>query len=152
MMMKSVFVASIFSFQATGRTNALEIAIKVESELIGGIVGGAPGGLGLSFLKTELTQIQLGNIQVDDPYEVIFRDQFLQRDREQAGLAAGLSLYVAHNEKCSVSFDTEHSLKGPDRLLGFHTVCMAPIFILIHLRPPLSCQQCVGQGRLPKLH
>lgn len=90
----------------------------------------AVSGLGLSFLKTELAQIELGDIQVDDPYEVIFRDQFLQRDREQAGLATGLSLYVGHNEKCSVSFDTEHSLKGPDRLLGFHTVCFGP-FLLV---------------------
>ncbi|WP_230390500.1 hypothetical protein, partial [Pseudomonas guariconensis] len=36
---------------------------------------------------------------------------------------------VSHNEKCSVSFDTEHSLKGPGRLLGFHTVCGGAFFI-----------------------
>jgi hypothetical protein len=41
---------------------------------------------------------------------VILGDQLFQRDRKQAGLAAGLSLDVGHNEKCSVSFDTEHFL------------------------------------------
>ncbi|WP_220462040.1 hypothetical protein, partial [Pseudomonas juntendi] len=48
---------------------------------------------------------------------------------EQTGLAAGFSLDVGHNEKCSVSFDTEHSLKGPGRLLGFHTICAGPFFV-----------------------
>ncbi|MGH8383536.1 hypothetical protein, partial [Pseudomonas sp.] len=67
---------------------------------------------------------------------------------EQAGLAAGLSLYVGHNEKCSVSFDTEHSLKGPGRLLGFHTVCAGPVFF--RGASPLP-PGCVGAA-LPRKH
>jgi hypothetical protein len=60
---------------------------------------------------------------------VILGDQLFQRDRKQAGLAAGLSLDVGHNEKCSVSFDTEHFLRALRRLLGFHTAWKGGFFM-----------------------
>ncbi|MDP9663473.1 UNVERIFIED_ORG: hypothetical protein J2W16_001180 [Pseudomonas cremoricolorata] len=83
--------ALAFGFQTPGRANTLEISIKVEFELIGGVVCGAPSRLGLGCVKTELTQIEFGDIQVDYLQEVIFRDQLLQRDREKTGLAARFS-------------------------------------------------------------
>ncbi|EJT85914.1 hypothetical protein PPS11_02788 [Pseudomonas putida S11] len=75
-----------FGLQTRRRTNALEIAIELVLELIGGVIRRRARWPWAEFSQTELTQIQLGDIQVDDPYEVILRDQVLQRDREQAGL------------------------------------------------------------------
>jgi hypothetical protein len=55
-----------------------------------------------------LQEIQLADLQVNDPDKVIVRDQIIQRDRKQAGLAARLALNVSHKEKCPVSLDTGH--------------------------------------------
>ncbi|KQT68420.1 hypothetical protein ASG55_11205 [Pseudomonas sp. Leaf434] len=88
----------------------LEIAVELEFELIRWIVRGTAGAFGKCFIKAQSSQIQLGDVKIDNANEVILGDQLFQRDRKQAGLAAGLSLDVGHNEKCSVSFDTEHFL------------------------------------------
>jgi len=74
------------------------------------MVRGTSGAFGKCFINAQSGQIQLGDVKIDNANEVILGDQLFQRDREQAGLTARLSLDVGHNEKCSVSFDTKHFL------------------------------------------
>ena len=74
------------------------------------MVRGTAGAFGKCFIKAQSGQIQLGDVKVDNANEVILGDQLFQRDRERVGLAAGLSMDLGHNEKCSVSSDTEHFL------------------------------------------
>jgi hypothetical protein len=60
---------------------------------------------GLLFLRKSAMVLKSGlsRLKIDDPDEVIFGDQFFQRDRKQTGLAAGLLLDERRGPRAAVS-------------------------------------------------
>src|SRR3990170_551860 len=89
-------VTARFSFkQATG-ADAVEVAIDVELEQVGGVVGWAAGLLEHGVAEAQASQIEGVDEGVQETHKVILGDVIIEDVGEEGNLAALLALDVLH--------------------------------------------------------
>ena len=79
-------IALGFALELARGAHLIEVAIQVQLEQIGRIIGRAPGVLGLSPGKAQPPDLNAIDPQVDDAHQMIVSDQLIERHRKQAAL------------------------------------------------------------------
>src|ERR1700712_1075744 len=70
-------VALAFGFEPARRPYALEVAVDVEFEQVGGIVGRTSVAFGDGFIEAKNPEVKARNIGIDDPDQMVFGDYFI---------------------------------------------------------------------------
>ena len=89
-------VAGGLGFQAAAGADALEVAVEVELEEIGGVIGWAAGGLGLGVGEAQSLEVETLDISVDEASGGIGGDVVVEAGREKLDFGSVGAAQVAH--------------------------------------------------------
>jgi len=117
-------IAAGFLFQLAARADAIEVAVDIQLEEVGRVIGWAPGLLEDGVLEAETCQIKRVGKGIQEADGVVLGDVLIQRLREQGQLVSVGPLDVIHRwsprgQRTSADLpcitpDFSHSL-SPDR-------------------------------------
>ena len=91
-------VALALALQTPRGPHLLQVAVQVQLQQVGRVVGRAARGRRLGLAEPQLHEVERSDEGIDDPADVVLRHQLIERYREQRPLVPTVTAHEAHNE------------------------------------------------------